>query len=392
MLAQGRPYLAIPGPSTVPDRVLRAMHRASPDIYEGELIDLCTGLIPSLRAVARTSHHATIYIGNGHAAWEAALSNVLSRGDRVLVPASGRFAHSWAGMAQGLHAQPQILDFGPSTPFDPARIEDALRADRGHEIRAVLAVHTDTSTSVRSDIAAIRAALDATGHPALLMADCIASLGCDTYEMDAWGADVTVSASQKGLMSPPGLGFVWFNDRAEAARTRADCVTPYWDWRPRANPQANWHLFGGTPPTQALYGLRESLDMLEEEGMEQVWARHAALARAVWAAAEAWGQGGSLRLNVPDPAHRSHAVTALSLDEGQADALRCWLKDRTGVTLGIGLGREPASAYFRIGHMGYVNAHMVLGVLASIEAGLIALGIPHGKGALEAAAEVVARA
>jgi alanine-glyoxylate transaminase/serine-glyoxylate transaminase/serine-pyruvate transaminase len=392
MLAQGRPYLAIPGPSTVPDRVLRAMHRASPDIYEGELLDLCDGLIPSLRAVARTRHHATIYIGNGHAVWEASLANVLSRGDRVLVPASGRFAHGWAGMAQGLGAQPQILDFGHATPFDPGRVEEALRADRHHEIRAVLAVHTDTSTSVRSDIKAVRQALDAAGHPALLMADCIASLGCDPFEMDDWGVDVTIAASQKGLMNPPGLAFVWFNDRAEAARARADCATPYWDWRPRAHPQANWHYFGGTPPTQALYGLRESLDMIEAEGLETTWARHAALARAVWAAAEAWGQGGPLRLNVPDPAHRSHAVTALSLEEGQADALRRWLKDRTGVTLGIGLGREPASAFFRIGHMGHVNAHMVLGTLASIEAGLRALDIPHGRGALEAAAEVVARA
>jgi alanine-glyoxylate transaminase/serine-glyoxylate transaminase/serine-pyruvate transaminase len=268
-------------------------------------------------------------------------------------------------MAQGLGARPDILDFGPSAPFDPARVEEALRADRAHEIRAVLAVQTDTSTSVRSDIRALREALDAANHPALLMADCVASLGCDPFEMDAWGADVTIAASQKGLMSPPGLAFVWYNDRAETARARADCVTPYWDWRPRTNPDVTWKYYGGTPPVQALYGLRESLDMIEEEGIEQVWARHGALARAVWAACDAWGQGGPLRLNVADPAHRSHAVTALSMDEGQADALRRWLKDRTGVTLGIGLGREPASAHFRIGHMGHVNAHMVLGVLAS---------------------------
>ena len=387
MLAQGRPYVAIPGPSVVPDRVLGAMHRASPDIYEGDLMALCDGLVPALRAVARTRHQATIYIGNGHAAWEASLANVLARGDRVLVPATGRFGHGWATMARGLGVEAEVIDFGPSAAIDPDRVEAALRADRS--IRAVLAVHTDTSTSVRSDIAALRAALDAAGHPALLMADCIASMGCDRFEMDAWGVDVTVAASQKGLMNPPGLGFVWFNDRAEAARERADCATAYWDWRPRARPeQGTWQYFGGTPPVQALWGLREALDMIEAEGMEAIWARHERLARAVWAACEAWGE--PLRLNVPDPAQRSCAITALELGGGQADALRAWLKERMGVTLGIGLGRAPASDFFRIGHMGYVNAHMVLGVLATIEAGLKALGVPHGSGALEAAAKAVA--
>ncbi|TNC73076.1 pyridoxal-phosphate-dependent aminotransferase family protein [Rubellimicrobium roseum] len=392
MLAQGRSYLAIPGPSVVPDRVLRAMHRASPDIYEGEIVDLTATLIPSLRAVAATRHKAAIYIGNGHAAWEASLVNVLSRGDRVLVPLCGHFGRGWAGVAQGLGLEVETIDFGPSAPFDPARIEAALRADRDRRIKAVLAVHVDTSTSVRSDIAGARAALDAAGHPALLMADCVASLGCDRFEMDAWGADVTLAASQKGLMCPPGLAFLWFNDRAAQARARASLVTPYWDWVGRADPDAFWRHWFGTAPAQALYGLREALDMIEEEGLTNVWARHATLARAVWAAAEAWGQGGPLRLNVPDPQARSHAITALGLGEGQADALRRWTKATTGVTLGIGLGREPASAFFRIGHMGHVNAHMVLGALASLDAGLKALAIPHGDGALDAAARVVAGA
>jgi alanine-glyoxylate transaminase/serine-glyoxylate transaminase/serine-pyruvate transaminase len=218
MLAHGRPYLAIPGPSVTPDRVLRAMHRASPDIYEGELLELTETLVPSLRAVARTEGQVAIYIGNGHAAWEAALSNVLSRGDRVLVPSTGNFGRSWATVARGLHAEVEVIDFGDSTPIDPARVEAALRADRERAIRAVLAVQVDTATSVRSDIHALRAALDAAGHPALLVADCVASLGCDRFEMDAWGADVTLAASQKGLMCPPGMCFVWFNARAAAAR------------------------------------------------------------------------------------------------------------------------------------------------------------------------------
>ena len=392
MLAHGRPYLAIPGPSVTPDRVLRAMHRPSPDIYEGELIELTGTLIPSLRAVARTDANVAIYIGNGHAAWEAALSNILSRGDRVLVPSTGNFGRGWATVARGLHAEVETIETDPGAPIDPARVEDALRADTGHAIRAVLAVHVDTATSARSDIAALRAALDATGHPALLVADCVASLGCDRFEMDALGADVTLAGSQKGLMCPPGMCFLWFNDRAAEARSRADCVTPYWDWTARANPDSFWLHWYGTAPVQGLYGLREALDMIEEEGLENVWARHAILARAVWAACEAWGQGGPLRLAVENPAHRSHAVTALGLAEGQADALRAWTKQKAGVTLGVGLGREPASAFFRIGHMGHVNAHMTLGVLGTIEAGLTALAIPHGPGALEAAARVIAAA
>jgi alanine-glyoxylate transaminase/serine-glyoxylate transaminase/serine-pyruvate transaminase len=272
--------------------------------------------------------------------------------------------------------------------MDPSRIEEALRQDRDRRIKAVLAVHTDTATGIRNDIAALRAALDATNHPALLMADCMASLGCDPYEMDAWGADVTLAGSQKGVMVPPGLFFLWFNDRARAQR--GQLATPYWDWHRRAEPELFWHRFFGTAPVQHLYGLREALSMIEEEGLEQVWARHARLAQSVWAAAEAWGQGGPLRLTVPDPTHRSHAVTSLRLAEGQADALRAWVKERTGVTLGLGIGREPASAFFRIGHMGHVNAHMVLGTLAAIEAWMTALRIPHGRGGVEAAAGAVA--
>jgi alanine-glyoxylate transaminase/serine-glyoxylate transaminase/serine-pyruvate transaminase len=386
--ASGRPYLAIPGPSVTPDRVLRAMHRTSPDIYEGELVELTAAILPRLRAVAGTRHHAVMYIGNGHATWEAALCNIASRGDRVLVPATGRFGHGWAGVARGLGLEVELLDFGLEAPIDPTRVEAALRADRDRRIRGVLAVHSDTSTSIRSDMGALRAAIDAAGHPALLLADCMASLGCDRFEMDAMGVDVTLAGSQKGLMTPPGLGFLWFNDRAEALRGQAGLVTPYWDWRTRAEPEAFWHHWFGTAPVQHLYGLGEALAMIGEEGLENVWARHARLARAVWAAAEAWGE--PLRLNVPEPAHRSHAVTALSLGEGQGDALRAWVRDHAGVTLGLGLGREPASAFFRIGHMGYVNAHMVLGALASIEAGLSALAIPHGPGALEAAARAIA--
>ena len=394
-LAQGRSYLAIPGPSVMPDAVLRAMHRAAPNIYDGDLIDLTASLIPDLRRVARMQGNVAIYIANGHGAWEAALANTLAPGDRVLVPATGRFGHGWADMAVGLGAAPDVLDFGKQAPVDPARLEAALRADKTHAIRAVLATHVDTSTSIRNDLAAIRAAMDAAGHPALLMADCIASLACDRFEMEAWGVDVAVAASQKGLMVPPGLGFVFFSDKAAACRAELPRVSRYWDWTARANPDLFYQYFGGTAPTHHLYGLRAALDMILAEGVEAVWARHDALARAIWAAAEVWGQGGPLRLNLADPAHRSRAVTALSLPAPDGSRLRDWLQQKAGVTLGIGLGMaDPGDdawhGFFRIGHMGHVNAHMVQGLLGALQAGLVALDIPHGPGALDAAARVIA--
>lgn len=394
-LANGLQYLAIPGPSVMPEAVLRAMHRTAPNIYEGELVDMMDGLIRDLKRVARTEHNAVIYIGNGHGAWEAALSNVLEPGDRVLMPSTGRFGHGWADMAVGLGVEPEILDFGRKTPFDLVAVAEALAADTGHKIKAVLATHVDTSSSVRNDIAGLRATLDAAGHPALLMADCIASLGCDVFEMDAWGVDVMVAASQKGLMVPPGLGFVFFNDRAAARRSQIERVSRYWDWVPRSQPEIFYQYFGGTPPTHHLYGLRTALDMIHAEGIDTVWARHATLARAIWVAVDAWGQGGPMSLNVEAPEDRSHAVTALRLGAPHGTRLRRWVEAETGMTLGIGLGMsEPddpnGDGFFRIGHMGHVNAQMVMGMLGSIQAGLIALEIPHGAGALEAAAKVMA--
>ena len=395
-LAHGRPYLAIPGPSVMPEEVLRAMHRAAPNIYEGDLVAMTDSLIPDLRRVARTEHAATFYIGNGHAAWEAALANVVAPGDRVLVPATGRFGHGWGDMAAGLGCDVQVIDFGKRSPFDLNRIEDALRADKEHRIKAVLASHVDTSSSVLNDIAGLRAALDAAGHPALLMADCIASLGCDRFEMDAWGVDVMVAASQKGLMVPPGLGFVFFGPRAAEARARMERVSRYWDWVPRANPEYFFQYSGGTAPTHHLFGLRAALDMIHAEGIEAIWARHDVLARAIWAACEVWGQGGPLELNIAEAANRSRAVTALRIGAPHGTSLRKWTEHQAGVTLGIGLGMaEPGDpawhGFFRIGHMGHVNAHMVMGALGAIQAAFMALEIPHGSGALEAAAGVMAR-
>ncbi|MEL7184583.1 MAG: aminotransferase class V-fold PLP-dependent enzyme [Pseudomonadota bacterium] len=379
----------------MPDRVLRAMHRPSPNIYEGELVDLTHSLIPDLKRVARTDQQATIYIGNGHAVWEACLANTHARGDLVLIPRTGTFADGWGAMAEGLGLRVEYLDFGNRTAMDAAAIGQRLRQDTGHQIKSVLCVHVDTSSSIRSDVMAIRAEMDAAGHPALLQADCMASLGCDVFEMDAWGVDVTIAGCQKGLMTPAGMAFVFYNDKADRARERADCVTNYWDWRPRTQPEVYFRYFNGTGPTHHLYGLREALDMVvHEEGVEAVWARHQRVAEALWTAFEIWEEGGALELNARDRADRSHAVTAVRLPE-HATALRRWSEGEMGLTLGIGLGMAPLGTpewhgFFRVGHMGHVSGHSILGTLGGIDAALKALDIPHGAGALEAAARVVA--
>ncbi|MBC6408374.1 MAG: aminotransferase class V-fold PLP-dependent enzyme [Rhodobacteraceae bacterium] len=394
-LAAGRDYLAIPGPSVMPEAVLRAMHRSAPNIYEGELVEMTHGLILDLTRVARTKHHTAIYVGNGHAAWEAALANTIAPGDTVLILATGRFGHGWGQMACGVGAELEVVDFGSSSPVDLDRFAEALRADDAHRIKAVLAVHVDTSTSIRNDISALRATMDAVSHPALLMADCIASLGCDRFEMDAWGVDVMVTGCQKGLMVPPGVSFVFFNDRAAAARQALDRVSAYWDWAPRVDPEEFYLYFNGTAPTHHLYGLRAALDILHSEGIEQVWARHERLAQAIWAACESWGVGGPLTLNVADPQHRSRAVTCIAIGDPFGATLRDWTEHQIGLTLGLGLGMaapgEPGGqGVFRLGHMGHVNGHMIMGLLGGLQAGLVALDIPFGDGALDTAARLIA--
>lgn len=395
-LANGRHYLAIPGPSVMPDRVLQAMHTPAPNIYgDGPLPEMVAGIVPDLKAVARTSGNVAMYIANGHGAWEAALVNTLSRGDRLLVLGTGRFGLGWGEMAASMGVDCEVVDFGPRSDVDLDRVEDILKADTAHTIKAVLAVQVDTSSSVRNDIAGLRRALDAAGHPALLFSDNIACLAVDEFHMDDWGVDLMVTGSQKGLMTPPGMGFVFFNDRAEAAREKADLVTPYWDWRPRAAPDEFYRYFCGTAPTHHLFGLKTALDMiLREEGLEAVWHRHTVLARAIWAAIDTWGQAGPIRANITAREKRSHAVTTVNFGPGNGARLRAWMTEHVGVTLGIplggaeGPGGDPADL-LRIGHMGHVNAHMVLGVLGGLQAGMAALGIPHGPTGLEAAMKVI---
>jgi alanine-glyoxylate transaminase/serine-glyoxylate transaminase/serine-pyruvate transaminase len=401
-LANGRTYLAIPGPSVMPDRVLAAMHRASPNIYAGEIVDLAASIWPDLKWVAGTTHSVAAYIANGHGIWEAASANLFSRGEVALVLATGHFGMSWAASARAMGIEVQVLDFGRRDPMDLARVEEVLRADKAGRIKAVLTTQVDTASTLRTDVAVLRAVMDACGHDALLVVDCIASMGCDEFLMDAWGVDVAVAASQKGLMTPPGMGFIWFSDKARARCLGSDLRTPYWDWTPRADATEFWQLWDGTGPTHHLYGLREALNMMREEGMQAIWARHDCLARTVWAAFDGWagsdGQSGgnpAIALNVADPVNRARAVTAARFGGRDATRLRQWCEKQAGVTLGIGLGMgtpdDPNSdGSLRVAHMGHVNAHMTLGVLAVMEAGMIALDIPHGEGALRAAAQVVA--
>jgi alanine-glyoxylate transaminase/serine-glyoxylate transaminase/serine-pyruvate transaminase len=394
----GRTYLAIPGPSVIPDRVLNAMHRVSPNIYEGEIISITERIFTGLKQLAGTRHHAAIYIANGHGGWEAALTNMFSRGDRALGVTTGLFGTGWSMTAQRMGVDVEIVDFGRAVA-DPQRIAGILRADRDKRIKYLLVTHVDTASGVKNDIAAIRRAVDSADHPALLAVDAIASLGCDELRMDEWGIDVLVGASQKGLMMPPGLALLWFSDKALKAAMEADLATPYWSAPPRMVPESFWQYFGGTPPTQHLYGLHEVLQMiLDEEGLDAVWARHGKLSRAIWAAFDAWGRDGlGIALNISDSGARGHSVTAATIPNGGAGKLRRWLETEAGVTLGIGLGmalpHEPAyDDYLRIGHMGHVNAHMVMGVLGTMEAGMGALGIARGSGAIEAAAKVLSAA
>jgi alanine-glyoxylate transaminase / serine-glyoxylate transaminase / serine-pyruvate transaminase len=307
-----------------------------------------------------------------------------------LVVATGRFGHGWAEMARAMGIVPEVMDFGFRAPLDPGRIAERLAADKAHAIRAVLTVQADTASSALNDIAGLRAAMDASGHPALLAVDCIASLACDRFEMDEWGVDVMVAACQKGLMTPPGLGFVFAGPKALAAEVPRRSL--YWDWRPRIRPQGYYQHFCGTAPTHHLYGLRAALDMIHAEGIEAVWARHATLAAAVWAAVGAWGARGALSLNMADADARSRAVTTIRTAPGAAVALRRWCEDHAGLTLGLGLTgpEEDGDGLFRIGHMGHFDPPMLLGVLGTVEAGLKALGIAHGPGALDAAASVIA--
>ena len=380
----GREFLAIPGPTTVPDEVLRAMHRPAVDIYAGPLLALTDSLLSDLSRVFRTAGRSYIYVANGHGAWEAALTNVLSRGDKILVLESGRFALGWGDAAAKLGVEVEILKGDWRRAVRPAELEARLRQDKAGTIKAILAVQIDTASGAVNDIAAIGRAVKAAGHPALLMVDAVASLGCMNFEMDEWGVDVALSGSQKGLMTPPGLGFVAAGARARKIHETATLRTPYWDWTAREG-ELHYQKYAGTPPEHLLFGLRQALDMLFEEGLEAVFRRHRLLAETVRRAVAVWSKGGALDFNIAAPGERSDTVTTVLFADGHdPKKLLDYCNEKCGVVLGSGIGALSGKA-IRIAHMGHVNAPMIFGTLAVAELALQALRIPHGKGGVQAA-------
>jgi len=388
-VSNGREFLSIPGPTNIPDAVLQAMHRPAIDIYSGDMVELTRSLLEDLPKVFRTAGRTFIYAANGHGGWEAAVSNVLSRGETVLVLESGVFAVGWGDMAQMLGAKVEVLRGDWRRAVDPAAVAQRLTADAAHEIRAILVVQIDTASGVVNDIPAIRRAIDSAGHPALLMVDCVASLGCMPFEMDDWKVDVAMSGSQKGLMTPPGLAFVAANDRALAAHEKADLRTRYWDWTFRMG-QVHYQKYGGTPPQHLLFALRKALDLLLAEGLPHAARRHALLAEATRRAVARWAEGGALAFNVTEPAERGNSVTTVLTPGLDPKPLLDYCRFQCGVVVGVGIGELSGKA-FRIAHMGHVNAPMLFGVLGAIEMGLVALAVPHGAGGVQAAVDYLAR-
>src|SRR6187431_501154 len=296
----GREFLAIPGPTTMPDEVLQAMHRPALDIYSEQMVELTESLLADLSKLFATKGQSYIYIANGHGAWEATLSNVLSRGDKLLVLESGRFAIGWGNAAAAMGVEVEVLKGDWRRAIRAAEVEARLKQDKDHSIKAVVAVQVDTASGAYNDIEAIGKAIKAAGHPALLMVDAVASLGCMPFEMDAWGVDVAMSGSQKGLMTPPGLAFVAGNERAHAAHQKADLRTRYWDWTFRDG-EAHYQKYGGTPPEHLLFGLRKALDLLLAEGLDHAAQRHALLAEATRQAVDRWAEARALAINATRP-------------------------------------------------------------------------------------------
>jgi alanine-glyoxylate transaminase/serine-glyoxylate transaminase/serine-pyruvate transaminase len=378
-----REILVTPGPTMIPEEVLGAMHRPIVDLYSESLHEVTLGCLADLRSVFLTRGDLYIYAANGHGAWEAALTNTLSRGDKVLVLESGLFARGWGEMARMLGVSVEVVPRDFRRAVAPEKVREALAADKDHSFKAVLVVQVDTASGVRNDIEAIRKAIDAAGHPALLMVDVIASLCAIPFEMDRWGVDVAVGAAQKALMMTPGLGFVAAGAKAKAANLKAGLRTLYWDWQFRDGPE-HYKRYCGTCPEHLLFGLRKSLDLIKTEGLDAIHRRHRLLAEATRRVVTVWAEGGALSLNAEKPEERSDSVSVVRLDPTQAARLLAYCRDVCGVILGVNIG--PLSGQgFRIGHMGDVTAPTILGTLAVVEAGLVALSIPHGKGGLGAA-------
>jgi alanine-glyoxylate transaminase/serine-glyoxylate transaminase/serine-pyruvate transaminase len=382
----GRHFLQIPGPSNVPDRVLRAMDMPTVDHRGPGFAQLTRDVIDGMKKVFQTEADVVIFPSSGTGAWEAALVNTLSPGDRVLMFETGQFATLWRGIAVDLGLSVDFVEGDWRHGVDPAQVEQRLRDDPQHEIKAVMVVHNETSTGVTSRIGAIREAIDACGHPALFMVDTISSLASIDYRHDEWGVDVTVGGSQKGLMLPPGLGFNAISAKALAASEHSTLPCAYWSWGPMLKSNATGY-FPYTPATNLLYALREALKMLiDEQGLENVFARHRRHGEATRRAVRAWG----LEILCLDPEEYSDSLTAILLPEGHdADRLRQIILERYDMSLGTGLGKVQGKV-FRIGHLGDFNDLMLIGTLGGVEMGLTNAGIPFDKGGVDAALDYLA--
>ncbi|MCW5770615.1 MAG: aminotransferase class V-fold PLP-dependent enzyme [Rhodospirillaceae bacterium] len=383
----GRHFLQIPGPTNVPDRILRAIDHPTLDHRGPAFAQLGRRVLDGMKWVFRCSGPVFIYPASGTGAWEAALVNTLSPGDRVLMCETGHFATLWKALAAKLGLVPDFIPGDWRRGADPAAIAARLADDTAHTIKAVCVVHNETSTGCVSSIAAVRKAIDAAGHPALLMVDTVSSLGALDYRHDEWGVDVSVGGSQKGLMLPPGLSFNAASEKALAASKAATLPRAYWAWSDMAGPNATGY-FPYTPSTNLLFGLAEAIAMLEEAGLDAVFARHARHGDAARRAVRAWG----LELLCVDPAHYSDAVTTVLMPAGHdADAFRRTVLERFNLSLGNGLSKV-AGKVFRIGHLGDFNDLMLAGTLAGIEMGLAVAGVPHRKGGVQAALDALAGA
>ena len=381
----GRHFLQIPGPTNVPERILRAIDRATIDHRGPEFGDIGRSVLDGLNAIFKTEGRVVIYPASGTGAWEAALVNAFSPGERLLMFETGHFATLWRRLAERMGL---LVDFVPGDwrrGVDPEAVEAKLAEDSGHQIKAVCIVHNETSTGVTSRVAEVRAAIDRAGHPALYLVDTISSLASIDYRHDDWGVDVTVAGSQKGLMLPPGLSFNAISDKALKASQDAALPRSYWDWEDMLKTNASGY-FPYTPATNLLYGLEESIRMLLEEGLDAVFARHTRLAEATRRAVRAWG----LELLCVDPREYSQSLTAVLMPAGHdADAFRKAVLERYNMSLGNGLGKV-AGKVFRIGHLGDFNELMLAGTLAGIEMGLEVAGVPHAKGGVQAAIDYLA--
>lgn len=390
MLRRGREFVQLPGPTNIPERVLRAAGTPATDFSSPEFSALTRSCLADLKRVFGTNGEVFAFASLGHGAWEAALTNLFAPGDSVLVPYTGRFSESWRQMAEVLGIRTISVEGDARRAIDPAALADALHADHGRKIAGVLVVHIETSTGVVNDLPALRAALDHADHPALFVVDAVASLAVSDLRMDEWRIDAALAASQKGLMLPPGLSFLALGQRALARAHANGGIRRYFDVTIRHGAQETYGLFYGTPPVQLLRGLREALDMLFEEGLAQVFARHRRLARAVRAAVARWAEAGAIDFFAREPAERSDAVTAIDISPVyRPDELRAFCRDRLSVAIGGGL--PPFTGrMLRIGHLGDLNEPMVLGALGALELAFRIHGVPHAPGGVEAAVAALA--